>query len=104
MTTNLGTRSLAHAIGILIPEDFKTIVDTKRYVNDAFKPCFLDVRFDGSKQMYLCMDFAAVQKTHFICAADNRVLEDDFVVFLEFDDRCSAEVSANRTQMIETDW
>ncbi len=29
----------------------------------------------------LCSDVVAVQKTHFICAADSRVLEKDFIAF-----------------------
>ena len=36
---------------------------------------------------------ATVQETHFICAADCRVLESDFVVFSAFGIRCSAGVS-----------
>ena len=36
---------------------------------------------------------AAMQETHFICEADCRVLEDDFVIFSAFGSRCGAGVS-----------
>ena len=36
---------------------------------------------------------AAVQETHFICAADCRVMEGDFVGFSAFGSRCGAGVS-----------
>ena len=38
-------------------------------------------------------DVAAVQETHFICAADSRVLENDFNVFSAYDSRSSTGVS-----------
>ena len=41
----------------------------------------------------LCRNTAAVQETHFVCEADCRVLEGDFVVFSAFGSRCSARVS-----------
>ena len=41
----------------------------------------------------LCVDVAAVQETHFICKADCRVLENDFVVYSAFGSRLSAGVS-----------
>ena len=54
---------------------------------------------DPSKCVYLlellnlCVNVAAVQETHFICAEDCRVLECDFVVFAVFGSSCSAGVS-----------
>ena len=41
----------------------------------------------------LCVDVAAMQETHFICKADCRVLENDFVVYSAFGSRLSAGVS-----------
>ena len=41
----------------------------------------------------LCVHVAAVKETHFICEADCRVLEDDFVVFSAVGSRCGAGVS-----------
>ena len=41
----------------------------------------------------LNVDVAVVQETHFICAANCRVLESDFNVFSEYDSRSSAGVS-----------
>ena len=41
----------------------------------------------------LGMNVAAVQETHFICAADCRPLEGDFVVFSAFSSRCDVGVS-----------
>ena len=41
----------------------------------------------------LCMDFAAVQDTHFTFAEECQVLEGDFVVFPAFGCRCSEKVS-----------
>ena len=41
----------------------------------------------------LCVNVAAVQETHFICKADCRVLENDFVVYSAFGSRLSAGVS-----------
>ena len=41
----------------------------------------------------LRVNFAAMQETHFICAADCWPLEGDFVIFSAFGSRCSAEVS-----------
>ena len=32
VTTTLGTGSLVHAVGILTPEDFKTVIDTEQEV------------------------------------------------------------------------
>ena len=39
------------------------------------------------------VNVAAVQETHFTCAADCRVLESDFVVFSAFGSSCSAGVT-----------
>ena len=41
----------------------------------------------------LCVDVAAVQETHFVCGADCRVLEDDFVVYSAFSSLFGAGVS-----------
>ena len=41
----------------------------------------------------LCVNFAAVQETHFISEADCQVLEGDFVVFSAFSSRCGAGIS-----------
>ena len=41
----------------------------------------------------LCVYVAVGQETHFTCAEDCQVLEDDFVVFTAFDSDCSAEAS-----------
>ena len=41
----------------------------------------------------LCVDVVTVQETHFICAADSRVLENDFVFFSAYGSRCSVGVS-----------
>ena len=41
----------------------------------------------------LCVDVAAVQETHFVCAADCRVLESDFNVFSAYGSRSSAGFS-----------
>ena len=41
----------------------------------------------------LSVDVAAVQETHFICAADSHVLENDFNVFSAYGSRSSAGVS-----------
>ena len=41
----------------------------------------------------LSVDVAALQETHFICAADSRVLGNDFNVFSAHNSRSSAEVS-----------
>ena len=41
----------------------------------------------------LRVDVAAVQETHFICAADCRVLASDFIVFSAYGSRSSAGVS-----------
>ena len=41
----------------------------------------------------LSINVAAVQETHFICEADCWVLEDEFVVFSAFGNRCGAGVS-----------
>ena len=41
----------------------------------------------------LRVNVAAVQETHFICAADSRVLENGFNVFPAYDSRNSAGVS-----------
>ena len=41
----------------------------------------------------LCLNDAAVQETHFTCAGDCWVLEDDFVVFSAFGSHCSAGIS-----------
>ena len=41
----------------------------------------------------LGVNVAAVQETHFICAADCRVLEGDFIIFSAFGSRCSTGVS-----------
>ena len=41
----------------------------------------------------LNVNVTAVQETHFICTADARLLEDDFVILSAFGGRCSAGVS-----------
>ena len=41
----------------------------------------------------LRMNVAAVQETHFTCAEDCWVMEDDFVVFSAFPSHCSAGIS-----------
>ena len=41
----------------------------------------------------LCVNFAEVQETHFICADDYRLLENEFLVLSAFSNRCSAGVS-----------
>ena len=41
----------------------------------------------------LCVDVTVVQETHFICADECWVLEDEFVVFSAFDSRFSTGVS-----------
>ena len=48
--------------------------------------------------MYACLvnigvHVATVQATHFVCAADEQVLGNDFIVLLAFGGRCSAGIS-----------
>ena len=50
VTTYLGTETLAHAVSILTPEDFKTIVATE--LEDDFEPCLYECEgSEGSKQV-----------------------------------------------------
>ena len=70
--------------------------------SDGFKPCHFECEgTEGfSKCVHLLAEFknlsvnvAAVQETQFICAADSRVLENDFIVFSAYGRRGSAGVS-----------
>ena len=51
----------------------------------------------------LRVDIAAVQETHFICAADCRVLENDFNVFSAYGSRTSVGVSLQVGRSLDAD-
>ena len=89
VTTKLGISSLHQAVSTLTPEDFRLVVDTKLSGSDGFKPCHVECK--GTEKfkctsllaelMKLNVHVAAVRETHFICAVDCWVLENDFNVF-----------------------
>ena len=43
--------------------------------------------------VHLKADVISLQETHFVCAADERVLKDDFVVYSAYGDRLSRGIS-----------
>ena len=50
VTTELGTGSLRHADGVLTPEDFRAVIDSKVSGFDGSKPChFQCVGTEGTK-------------------------------------------------------
>ena len=91
VTTELDTGPLRHALGILTSENFRTIVNSGKWVRMTLNVASLNMRGlrDASKctrllgeLSNLCVNVAGVQETHFTCREDCRVvLENDLVVF-----------------------
>ena len=52
VTTEICTGSLRHTVGILTPEDFRPVVDSKVGGSDSFKPCHVECEgTEGFKQV-----------------------------------------------------
>ena len=95
VTTKFGTGLLGYAIGILTPMDFQVIVDGEKDYkqNMILNLASLNVRGPRDSNecvrllceiLNLSVDITVVQLTHFICAKQFQVLENDFVVHSAF--------------------